>query len=88
MDIFTQIEVETVDRTGTFLGSLWESRTNMAVTLLESGMAKLQTSFGSDRIPDAHLLEQAERSAKSQKLKVRIRICMCITASLVSIPSN
>ena len=66
----TQIEVETVDRTGTFLGSLWESRTNMAVTLLEAGLAKLQTSFGADRISDAHLLEQAEQSAKRQKLKV------------------
>ncbi|KAK3183294.1 hypothetical protein Dsin_030580 [Dipteronia sinensis] len=64
------IEVETVDRTGTFLGSLWESRTNVAATLLEAGLAKLQTSFGSDRIPDAHILEQAERSAKSQKLKI------------------
>ena len=66
-----QIEVETVDRTGTFLGSLWESRTNVAVTLLEAGLAKLQTSFGSDRIPDLHLLEQAEQSARKQKLKVR-----------------
>ncbi|XVE56474.1 hypothetical protein DITRI_Ditri04bG0013100 [Diplodiscus trichospermus] len=65
-----EIEVETVDRTGTFLGSLWESRTNMAVTLLEAGLAKLQTSFSSDRIPDAHLLEQAEKSAKRQKLKI------------------
>lgn len=44
----------------------------MAVILLEAGLAKLQTSFGSDRIPDSHLLEQAEKSAKSQKLKVRI----------------
>ncbi|KAH1074755.1 hypothetical protein J1N35_027083 [Gossypium stocksii] len=65
-----EIEVETVDRTGTFLGSLWESRTNMAVTLVEAGLAKLQTSFGADRIPDAHLLEQAEQSAKRQKLKI------------------
>ncbi|KAK7318358.1 hypothetical protein RJT34_03057 [Clitoria ternatea] len=65
-----EIEVETVDRTGTFLGSLWESRTNMAITLLEAGLAKLQTSFGSDRIPDFHLLEQAEQSAKRQKLKI------------------
>ena len=63
--------METVDRTGTFLGSLWESRTNVAVTLLEAGLAKLQTSFGGDRIPDAHLLEHAEESAKRQKLKVR-----------------
>lgn len=66
-----QIEVETVDRTGTFLGSLWESRTNMGAVLLEAGLARLQTSFGSDRIPDFHLLEQAEQSARRQKLKVR-----------------
>ncbi|XWS47726.1 hypothetical protein CRYUN_Cryun13aG0009400 [Craigia yunnanensis] len=65
-----EIEVETVDRTGTFLGSLWESRSNMALALLEAGLAKLQTSFGGDRIPDAHLLEQAEQSAKRQKLKI------------------
>ncbi|XP_068645597.1 ribonuclease TUDOR 1-like [Aristolochia californica] len=64
-----EIEVETVDRTGTFLGSLWESKTNMAVALLEAGLAKLQT-FGVDRIPDAHLLVQAEQSAKKQRLKV------------------
>ncbi|XP_073098920.1 ribonuclease TUDOR 1 isoform X2 [Elaeis guineensis] len=65
-----EIEVETVDRTGTFLGSLWESRTNMAVTLLEAGLAKLQMSFGTDRIPDANLLAQAEQSAKWQRLKI------------------
>ncbi|KAA8540590.1 hypothetical protein F0562_024491 [Nyssa sinensis] len=65
-----EIEVETVDRTGTFLGSLWDSKTNIAVTLLEAGLAKLQTSFGIDRIPDAHLLVQAEQSAKRQKLKI------------------
>ncbi|KAK4783043.1 hypothetical protein SAY86_007417 [Trapa natans] len=65
-----EIEVETVDRTGTFLGTLWESRTNVAITLLEAGLAKLQTSFATDRIPDAHLLERAEQSAKQQKLKI------------------
>lgn len=69
-----QIEVETVDRTGTFLGSLWESKTNMSVTLLESGLAKLQTSFGTDRIRDAHLLLQAEKFAKRQKLKVSSKV--------------
>ncbi|CAI9267357.1 unnamed protein product [Lactuca saligna] len=65
-----EIEVETVDRTGTFLGSLWDSKTNVAITLLEAGLARLQTSFGSDRIPDAHLLAQAEQFAKKQKLKI------------------
>ncbi|EPS63110.1 hypothetical protein M569_11676, partial [Genlisea aurea] len=65
-----EIEVETVDRTGTFLGTLWESRTNVAIPLLEAGLAKLQSSFGLDRIPDAHLLAQAEQSAKAKKLKI------------------
>ncbi|XP_013629355.1 PREDICTED: staphylococcal nuclease domain-containing protein 1 [Brassica oleracea var. oleracea] len=65
-----EIEVETVDRTGTFLGSMWESRTNAATFLLEAGLAKMQTAFGADRIPEAHLLELAERSAKNQKLKI------------------
>ncbi|XP_034706766.1 ribonuclease TUDOR 1-like [Vitis riparia] len=65
-----EIEVETVDRTGTFLGSLWESKTNMAVVLLEAGLAKLQTTFGADRMADAHLLAKAEQSAKQQKLKI------------------
>ncbi|CAH2073709.1 unnamed protein product, partial [Thlaspi arvense] len=65
-----EIEVETVDRTGTFLGSMWESRTNVATVLLEAGLAKMQTSFGADRIVEAHILEQAERSAKNQKLKI------------------
>ena len=65
-----QIEIETVDRTGTFLGSMWEGKTNAAMFLLEAGVAKMQTGFGADRIPEAHLLELAERSAKNQKLKV------------------
>ncbi|CAN8264740.1 unnamed protein product [Cochlearia groenlandica] len=65
-----EIEVETVDRTGTFLGSMWEARTNAATYLLETGLAKMQTGFGADRVPEAHLLELAERSAKNQKLKI------------------
>lgn len=64
-----EIEVETVDRNGTFLGSLWESKTNMAAVLLEAGLARFQT-FSADRIADSHLLAQAEDSAKRQKLKI------------------
>ncbi|VAI01194.1 unnamed protein product [Triticum turgidum subsp. durum] len=64
-----EIEVETVDRTGTFIGSLWESKTNVGSVLLESGLAKL-SSFGLDRIPDAHVLTRAEKLAKQQKLKI------------------
>lgn len=64
-----QIEIEAVDKTGTFLGSLWESKTNMATVLLEAGLAKL-SSFGLDRISDSQTLIRAEQSAKKNKLKV------------------
>ncbi|GER54141.1 staphylococcal nuclease domain-containing protein, partial [Striga asiatica] len=64
-----EIEVETVDRTGTFLGSVWENRTNVAIPLLEAGLAKIQ-SFSIDRVPEAHLLIQAEQSAKQKNLKI------------------
>ncbi|KAI4384672.1 hypothetical protein MLD38_002791 [Melastoma candidum] len=65
-----EIEVENVDKTGTFLGTLWESKKNVAVTLVEAGLAKLQASFSSDRVMDAGLLEQAEQAAKRKKLKI------------------
>ncbi|KAL6495805.1 Translin-1 [Orobanche gracilis] len=65
-----EIEVETVDRTGTFLGSLWgENRINVAIPLLEAGLARIQ-SFGIDRVPEGHLLVRAEQSAKKKKLKI------------------
>jgi hypothetical protein len=67
--IILQIEVEAVDRTGTFIGSLWESKNNVSSVLLEAGLAKL-SSFALDRIPDAHVLIRAEKSAKQKKLKV------------------
>jgi len=53
---------------------MWEknSKTNAGTYLLEAGLAKMQTGFGADRIPEAHILEMAERSAKNQKLKVNI----------------
>ncbi|QCD89235.1 hypothetical protein DEO72_LG4g177 [Vigna unguiculata] len=46
------IEVEIVDRTGTFLGSLWESRINVAATLLEQAeqYAKRQETGGDQKI--------------------------------------
>ncbi|KAI5084373.1 hypothetical protein GOP47_0000542 [Adiantum capillus-veneris] len=65
-----EIEVEAVDRTGTFLGSLWESKTNVAVLLLEAGLAKLHPFFSTDRTTEGHLLVQAEERAKKEKRKV------------------
>lgn len=55
---------------------MWEGRTNVATVILEAGLAKMQTSFGADRIVEAHILENAERSAKNQKLKVTSNKCL------------
>nr|KAJ0228618.1 hypothetical protein LSAT_V11C100048420 [Lactuca sativa] len=52
-----EIEVETDDRTRMFIGTLWESKTNVtgAYLLLEVGLK----TFGANRIPEFHLLTQA-----------------------------
>ncbi|KAL2643329.1 hypothetical protein R1flu_010916 [Riccia fluitans] len=65
-----EIEVETVDKTGTFLGSLWEARSNVSQALLEAGLAKLHPMFSADRTTEGHLLVQSEQLAKKQQLKV------------------
>lgn len=65
-----QIEVETVDKTGTFLGSVWEGKENVSASLLEAGLAKLHPMFSTDRTTEGHLLVQAQERAKKQNLKV------------------
>jgi staphylococcal nuclease domain-containing protein 1 len=67
--VLVQIEIEAVDKNGTFLGSLWESKTNMASVLLQVGLARL-SSFGLDRNQYAQNLIEAEKTAKQKKLKV------------------
>jgi staphylococcal nuclease domain-containing protein 1 len=65
-----EIEVETVDKTGTFLGSLWDAKGNVSVALLENGLAKLHPMFSPERTTEGHLLVQAQARAKKQLLKV------------------
>eukprot|EP00897_Mesotaenium_endlicherianum_P003964 jgi/Mesen1/3596/ME000020S03125 len=67
-----EIEVETVDKTGTFLGSLYEAKQNVGVALLEAGLAKLHPSFAPDRTPDGLQLQAAETRAKNARLKVQV----------------
>ena len=70
MNEMVQIEIEAVDKTGTFLGSLWEGKENVSIGLLEAGLAKLHPSFSTDRVTEGHLLLRAEESAKKKNLKV------------------
>ena len=75
-----EVEVETVDRAGTFLGTLrWtpsgaagaaSPQQNLGVALLKAGLAKLHPSFDPDRVPGGRELAAAEASARAAQLKV------------------
>lgn len=68
-----EVEVETVDKAGTFLGTLKVPSmkgASLGVALLESGLAKLHPSFDANRVAGGHELQQAQEKARQQKLKV------------------
>eukprot|EP00271_Cylindrocystis_brebissonii_P011331 TRINITY_DN2863_c0_g1_i1.p1 TRINITY_DN2863_c0_g1~~TRINITY_DN2863_c0_g1_i1.p1 ORF type:complete len:1029 (-),score=217.63 TRINITY_DN2863_c0_g1_i1:718-3804(-) len=66
-----EIEVETVDKTGTFIGSMWTAdKRNAGVMLLEAGLARLHPSFAPDRTSEGTLLIAAEEKARNARLKV------------------
>lgn len=70
-----EIEVETMDRGGTFLGSLTVpgpggKPANMGVLLLRAGLAKLHPNFDPDRVPGGRELAAAEAAARDARLKV------------------
>lgn len=59
-----------MDKTGTFLGSLFENKVNVAVALLENGLAKLHPNFDPSRTASAVDLQRAEEKARTHKVKV------------------
>ncbi|KAL6773756.1 TXC1 [Auxenochlorella protothecoides x Auxenochlorella symbiontica] len=63
------LEVEGVDRIGTFLGTLHvpAGKLDLGAALLAAGLAKLHPSFDASRHPE---LAAAEEAARSKKLKV------------------
>eukprot|EP00850_Spirogloea_muscicola_P016978 SM000141S00922 [mRNA] locus=s141:240772:249829:- [translate_table: standard] len=66
-----EIEVETVDKTGTFIGTLWSGKNqNAGAMLLDAGLSKLHATFSADRTPEGQQLLQAEQKAKAARLKV------------------
>lgn len=65
-----EVEVETVDKNGTFLGSLYlPDKRNYAVALVEAGLAKL-VQPAADRCACAAELAAAEQSARSSNLQL------------------
>ena len=67
--------METVDRGGTFLGSLHvlaEPRpVDLGLALLSRGLAKLHPNFEPERVPNGEALLAAEAAAREKRLKVR-----------------
>lgn len=68
-----EITIETVDKSGTFLGQVvvpGAKPLDLGLALLENGLAKLHPSFAPDRVPGGRNLEHAEARAREAKLKV------------------
>mmetsp|Transcript_574 Transcript_574/g.1819 ORF Transcript_574/g.1819 Transcript_574/m.1819 type:complete len:876 (+) Transcript_574:412-3039(+) len=70
-----EIEVETIDKMGTFIGTLWlvkagGQRVNLAAKLLEAGLGKLDGRFDPSVAVDGPELEAAQEAAKGKKLKL------------------
>ncbi|XP_002732557.2 staphylococcal nuclease domain-containing protein 1-like [Saccoglossus kowalevskii] len=63
-----EVEVESMDRAGNFIGWLFVDGINLSVSLVEEGLAK--THFTAERSPYSRLLYLAEENARKKKIKV------------------
>ena len=63
-----ELEVETCDKTGAFLGALYVGRVNVGSALLEAGLAKLHPLFKPDRVSYGPQLAAAQTRAKDARV--------------------
>lgn len=67
-----EIEVETLDKTGGFIGTMWLNKTeNVAALLLEEGLAQVH-GYSADQSKHANQLYAAERTAKQERKNVSL----------------
>lgn len=69
----SQLQVETVDRGGSFLGTITTKgprAVNLGLALLSHGLAKLHPSFEPSRVAGGKELASAEAKARDKRLKV------------------
>ncbi|KAK3834000.1 MAG: tudor domain-containing protein [Linnemannia gamsii] len=65
-----EIEVESLDKTGGFIGSMWLNKTdNVAALLLEDGLASIH-SYSAEQSKHSGVLYSAERSAKQYRKNI------------------
>jgi len=65
-----EIEVENVDKTGGFIGTMWIKNENFAVALLQEGFATVH-DYSASQSPYSQQLYTAEKIAKDAKKNVR-----------------
>ncbi|GBF98194.1 hypothetical protein Rsub_10694 [Raphidocelis subcapitata] len=68
-----EIEVEGVDKGGTFLGTVTlagAKPVNLGLTLVKQGLARLQPFFTAERVKGGQELEAAQAAAKQARLKI------------------
>lgn len=65
-----EIEVESLDKTGGFIGTMWLNKTdNVAALLLEEGLAQVH-GYSADQSKHVNQLYAAERAAKQERKNV------------------
>ncbi|KAG0060709.1 hypothetical protein BGZ90_003919 [Linnemannia elongata] len=65
-----EIEIESLDKTGGFIGSMWLNKTeNVAALLLEEGLASIH-SYSADQSKHSGILYSAERAAKQERKNI------------------
>lgn len=62
-----ELDVEGIDKTGTFLGQMRVGGQSLATRLLESGLASIHPMFNAARAPNGRELADAEAAAKAAK---------------------
>jgi len=63
-----EIEVESMDKAGNFIGYLWENGNNLNVHLVQEGFASMH--FTADKAQYGNMIKSAEDSAKAAKKRI------------------
>ena len=71
-----EIQVESMDKAGNFIGWLWIEGHNLSVALVEAGLATVH--FTAERSEHYKALKAAEDNAKAARLRVRKQILINI----------
>lgn len=75
-----EVTVESMDKAGNYVGTVWVNHRNLALSLVEHGFASAH--FTADRLPYGADLFAAEKRAKDARMGVWFRLSSCIGLGL------